>query len=91
MELILVVALVISLIIVIKSVNIFVDNIVEVGSVFGISETILGVTASAIGTSRPEFGSAIIASLSESTEIREVGCVIGSNIWNIAGILVFRL
>lgn len=86
MELILSVALVISLIIVIKSANVFVDNLVEVGSVFGISETILGVTASAIGTSLPEFGSAVIASLSESTEIG-VGCVIGSNIWNIAGIL----
>jgi len=49
-ELILSVALVISLIIVIKSANVFVDNLVEVGSVFGISETILGVTASAIGT-----------------------------------------
>jgi len=85
-ELILSVALVISLIIVIKSANVFVDNLVEIGSVFGISETILGVTASAIGTSLPEFGSAVIASLSESTEIG-VGCVIGSNIWNIAGIL----
>ena len=86
MEFILSVALVISLIIVIKSANVFVDNLVEVGSVFGVSETILGVTASAIGTSLPEFGSAVIASLSESTEIG-VGCVIGSNIWNIAGIL----
>jgi len=52
----------------------------------GISQIILGVTASAIGTSLPEFGSALIASLSGSTDIG-VGCVIGSNIWNIAGIL----
>ncbi|BAW31865.1 MAG TPA: calcium/sodium antiporter [Methanothermobacter sp.] len=85
-EVILVVALVISLIIVIKSANVFVDNLVEIGGVLGISEIILGVTASAIGTSLPEFGSAVIASLSESTAIG-VGCVIGSNIWNIAGIL----
>lgn len=83
---VLVIALVISLVIVIKSANVFVDNLVEVGAAFGISEVILGVTASAIGTSLPEFGSAVIASLSESTEIG-VGCVIGSNIWNIAGIL----
>lgn len=85
-EIVLVIALVISLIMVIKSANVFVDNLVEIGAAFGISEIILGVTASAIGTSLPEFGSAVIASLSESTEIG-VGCVIGSNIWNIAGIL----
>lgn len=84
--LILVAALAASLIIVIKSADLFVDNLVDLGSSFGISEVILGVTASAIGTSLPEFGSALIASLSGSTDIG-VGCVIGSNIWNIAGIL----
>lgn len=82
----LIAVLVISLIIVIKSADIFVDNLVEIGSALGISQIILGVTASAIGTSLPEFGSALIASLSGSTDIG-VGCVIGSNIWNIAGIL----
>lgn len=79
-------ALVFSLLIVIKSSNLFVDHLVEIGEVLGISQIILGVTASAIGTSLPEFGSAVIASLSGSTEIG-VGTVIGSNIWNIAGIL----
>ncbi|MDI9614916.1 calcium/sodium antiporter [Methanothermobacter sp.] len=84
--LILIAALVVSLILVIKSADIFVDNLVDLGSSLGISEVILGVTASAIGTSLPEFGSALIASLSGSTDIG-VGCVLGSNIWNIAGIL----
>lgn len=79
-------ALAVSLIIVIKSADIFVDNLVDIGSALGISQIILGVTASAIGTSLPEFGSAVIASLSGSVEIG-VGTVIGSNIWNIAGIL----
>lgn len=78
--------LIISLIIVIKSADIFVDNLVEIGTLVGISQIILGVTASAIGTSLPEFGSAMIATLSGSADIG-VGCVIGSNIWNIAGIL----
>ncbi len=81
-----IIGLVISLIIVVKSADVFVDNLVEIGSVLGISEIILGVTASAIGTSLPEFGSALIASLSGSVDIG-VGTVIGSNIWNIAGIL----
>jgi cation:H+ antiporter len=78
--------LIVSLIIVIKSADVFVDNLVEIGGALGISEIILGVTASAIGTSLPEFGSAMIATLSGSTDIG-VGTVIGSNIWNIAGIL----
>ncbi|BDZ66825.1 calcium/sodium antiporter [Methanobacterium ferruginis] len=78
--------LIISLLIVIKSADVFVDNLVEIGGALGISQIILGVTASAIGTSLPEFGSAVIASLSGSTELG-VGTVIGSNIWNMAGIL----
>jgi cation:H+ antiporter len=78
--------LIVSLIIVIKAADIFVDNLVEVGALLGISQIILGVTAAAIGTSLPEFGSAVIASLSGSVDIG-VGTVIGSNIWNVAGIL----
>jgi cation:H+ antiporter len=79
-------ALAVSLILVIKSADVFVDNLIEIGSALGISQIILGVTASAMGTSLPEFGSALIASLSGSVDIG-VGTVIGSNIWNIAGIL----
>lgn len=75
-----------SLIIVIKSADLFVDSLVEVGESLGISQIILGVTASAIGTSLPEFGSAMIAIFSGNPDIG-VGVVIGSNIWNIAGIL----
>ncbi|HSQ01855.1 MAG TPA: calcium/sodium antiporter [Methanobacterium sp.] len=82
----LIAVLVIALIIVIKSADVFVDNLVDIGGALGISQIILGVTASAIGTSLPEFGSAMIASLTGSTDIG-VGVVIGSNIWNIAGIL----
>lgn len=78
--------LIISLLIVIKAADLFVDNLVDIGSSLGISQIILGVTASAIGTSLPEFGSAMIATLTGSSDIG-VGVVIGSNIWNIAGIL----
>lgn len=84
--LILIVLLIISLIIVIKSADIFVDNLVDIGGALGISQIILGVTAAAIGTSLPEFGSAMIASLSGSVDLG-VGTIIGSNIWNIAAIL----
>jgi cation:H+ antiporter len=81
-----IVVLIISLLVLIKSANLFVDNLVEIGESLGVSHIILGVTASAIGTSLPEFGSAMIAILTGSSDIG-VGVVIGSNIWNIAGIL----
>ena len=83
---ILILALIISLIIVIKAADVFVDSIVEIGLALGISEIILGVTASAVGTSLPEFGSAMIAILTGSPDVG-VGCAIGANVWNIAGIL----
>jgi cation:H+ antiporter len=75
-----------SLALVIKSADIFVDNIVEIGTNLGISEIILGVTASAVGTSLPEFGSAMMAILTGNPDIG-VGVAVGANIWNIGGIL----
>lgn len=83
---ILVVALIIALIIVLKSADIFVDNIVEIGAALGISEIVLGVTASAVGTSLPEFGSAMIAILTGTPDVG-LGVAIGANIWNMTGIL----
>jgi cation:H+ antiporter len=84
--LIFIIILIISLIAVIKSADIFVENLVEIGSFLGISEVILGVTAAAMGTSLPEFGSAMIAILTGSPDVG-VGCALGANIWNIGGIL----
>jgi len=80
------IVLIISLLIVIKAADIFVDNVVKIGTALGISQILLGVTAAAIGTSLPEFGSALIASVGGNAEMG-VGVVIGSNIWNLAGIL----
>ena len=62
------------------------DNLVEIGLALGISEIILGVTASAVGTSLPEFGSAMIAILTGNPEMG-ISVAIGASIWNIAGIL----
>ena len=46
----LIVIFVVAIIIAIKSAEIFIDNLVDVGSALGISEIVLGVTASAIGS-----------------------------------------
>ena len=77
---------IIALLIVIKAADIFVDNVLKVGTALGVSQVLLGITAVAMGTSLPEYGSALISSLS-STEGMGLGLVIGSNIWNLAGIL----
>ncbi|MCL2687678.1 MAG: calcium/sodium antiporter [Methanobrevibacter sp.] len=77
---------IIALLIVIKAADIFVDNVLKVGTALGVSQVLLGITAVAMGTSLPEYGSALISSLN-SAEGMGVGLVIGSNIWNLAGIL----
>jgi cation:H+ antiporter len=77
---------IIALLIVIKAADIFVDNVLKVGTALGVSQVLLGITAVAMGTSLPEYGSALISSLSSANGMG-VGLVIGSNIWNLAGIL----
>ena len=83
---VLIILLVLSILGVLKAADIFVNNLSDLGSFFGVSDVILGVTASAIGTSLPEFGSAMIAILTGNPDIG-VGTVLGANMWNIGGIL----
>ncbi|MCZ4280692.1 calcium/sodium antiporter [Kiloniella laminariae] len=52
----------------------------------GISEALIGVTIVAIGTSLPELVTSVIAALKRQTDIA-LGNVIGSNIYNVLGIL----
>jgi cation:H+ antiporter len=53
---------------------------------FGISEMGVGLTVVAVGTSLPELATSIMAAIRKETDIA-VGNVIGSNIFNIAGVL----
>lgn len=53
---------------------------------FGVSEHIIGVTIVAFGTSVPELITSIMAALKKETDI-SVGNLIGSNIFNIFGVL----
>ena len=53
---------------------------------FGISERVVGVSVIAFGTSVPELATSIIAAFKKKTDI-SVGNIIGSNIFNILGIL----
>jgi cation:H+ antiporter len=53
---------------------------------FGISELVIGLTVVAIGTSLPELATSVMAATRRQTDIA-VGNVIGSNIFNLAGVL----
>jgi len=63
-----------------------VDNAVVIAYEFGLSETIIGLTVIAIGTSLPELITSIIAIRKGHTDIG-IGNIIGSNIYNILMIM----
>lgn len=63
-----------------------VNGAVAMAQVLGISELIIGLTIVAAGTSLPEVATSIIASIRGERDIA-VGNVVGSNIFNILGVL----
>jgi len=58
-----------------------VDNASAIAVGFGVSETIIGLTIVAIGTSLPEVATVIIAAYRGQTEVA-IGNVLGSNVFN---------
>lgn len=53
---------------------------------FGISEAVIGLTVVAVGTSLPELATSVVAAFRRQAEMA-LGNVVGSNIFNILGIL----
>lgn len=78
--------LVVSLAVLVKGSDWFVDAAEKVGLALGIPAFIIGVTIVAMGTSLPELASSIVAVFSGKSEI-VAGNAIGSNIANIALVL----
>jgi cation:H+ antiporter len=62
------------------------DNSVSLARAFGVSEAVIGLTIVAAGTSVPELAASIVAAMKKEPDIA-LGNVIGSNIFNILGIL----
>lgn len=62
-----------------------VDGAVAVARSMGISETVVGLTIVAVGTSMPEFVTSVVAALRKQSDIA-FGNIVGSNIYNILGI-----
>ncbi len=63
-----------------------VDGSVSIARGFGVSEAFIGLTIVAVGTSLPELATSVIAALKRHSEIA-IGNIIGSNIFNVLGIL----
>ena len=66
--------------------HMLVSAAVALATALGISEAVIGLTIVAVGTSLPEFATSVIAALRGQGDIA-VGNVVGSNIFNVLGIL----
>lgn len=66
--------------------DVVVDNASELAIALGMSQSLVGLTIVAVGTSLPELVTSVVASLKKENDIA-VGNVIGSNIFNIIFIL----
>lgn len=66
--------------------DLLVNAAVNIATSMGVSETVIGLTLVAVGTSLPELATTIMAALRRHAEVA-LGNVIGSNIFNLLGIL----
>ncbi|BFM13433.1 calcium/sodium antiporter [Simiduia litorea] len=79
-------ALIVGLLLLLASSRLLVWSATEIALALGISELIIGLTIVALGTSLPELA-ASIASVRKNQHEMAVGNVIGSNVFNILGVV----
>ena len=75
----------VGLLLIVAGGKLLVDGSVSLARAYGISETIIGLTIVAIGTSAPELVTSVVAAMRGHTEVA-FGNVVGSNIYNMLGI-----
>ena len=66
--------------------NLLVESATEIARMFGVSETVIGLTLVAIGTSLPELATTVMAALRRQADVA-LGNVIGSNMFNLLAII----
>ncbi len=66
--------------------QLLVDAAISLAQLWGVSDAVIGLTIVAAGTSLPELATSVMAALRKQPEIA-VGNIIGSNIFNLLGIL----
>ena len=66
--------------------DILVDASVNIATALGVSDTVIGLTLVAVGTSLPELATTVMAALRKQADVA-LGNVIGSNIFNLLAII----
>ncbi len=66
--------------------DLLVDSAVVIATRFGVSDTVIGLTLVALGTSLPELATTTMAALRQQAEVA-LGNVIGSNMFNLLAII----
>ena len=66
--------------------DLLVDASVSIAKTFGVSDTVIGLTLVAIGTSLPELATTVMAAIRKQADVA-LGNVIGSNMFNLLGIV----
>jgi cation:H+ antiporter len=66
--------------------SILVDNATLIARTYGVSETAIGLTLVAVGTSLPELATTVMAALRRQADVA-LGNVIGSNMFNLLAII----
>ena len=78
--------IIIGLFILIFGAEILISNAIKIAKTLEVSEEIIGLTMVAIGTSLPELATIIAAAKKQETDLI-IGNVVGSNIFNILGVI----
>jgi len=71
---------------VVTGAEMLIDSAVKIMKVFGVSEKFIGLTIVAFGTSLPELAISVVAAMRKEMDI-SIGNLVGSNIFNILGVL----
>ncbi len=79
-------AVVLGLILLVTGADFLVDGATNIARALGISEAVIGLTIVAVGTSLPELATSVSAALRKQSDVA-LGNVVGSNIFNVLGIL----
>ncbi|MBO9434100.1 calcium/sodium antiporter [Ruegeria sp. R13_0] len=66
--------------------HLLVENATEIALMYGITETVIGLTLVAVGTSLPELATTVMAALRRQADVA-LGNVIGSNMFNLLAIV----
>lgn len=66
--------------------DLLVDSATSIARSIGVSETVIGLTLVAVGTSLPELATTVMAAIRKQADVA-IGNVIGSNMFNLLGII----